>query len=70
MHIINVDNDYGSGAEIRCDCGMWKSRGRTDIEIMAKSINHLNDAHSHEGVIEFPSKYIVITDSNITVLEK
>ncbi len=70
MHIIDVDNDYGSGAEMRCDCGSWKSKAQYDIEIMAKCINHLHEVHSHEGIIEFPGKYIVVTNSNITVLEK
>lgn len=70
LMVIKVGTDYGSGAELRCDCGMWNSRGNTDIEIMAKAMNHIKEEHRGEGVIEFDPKFIVVTDSSVTVLER
>ena len=70
MYVIRVRNDYDPNAELLCDCGTWKQRADNDIEVMAKSINHIREVHDGEGAIEFPRKFIVVTYSSITVLEK
>jgi hypothetical protein len=71
MHIITVTSgeDWADEAVVICDCERWKSKAHGDIEIMAQCINHINNEHN-EGAISFPNKFIVITDTSITVLDK
>lgn len=71
MHILTVKNDHDDVASIWCDCGHLQGSATTDIEILAICFNHIRTSNlSKEGAISFPSKYVVVTPSNITVLEK